>query len=647
MWKCMMLSAALLGAALLPCAAQDNDMKAVAAKYPHENAIIWNHSEHVIFDFEEGALMAKSDVSEETLLLTDEATRYYTTGTIYHSSFHKLDKWQAATLVPDDRKDYRTIKTTESKTTRSEDESVFYDDTNETRITFGSLTKFARTQLNYTVAHTDVHFLPGFYFQSGVPIREASFKVTVPKGVKLKYIVKGMNQQWIKMEKEESRSETTYSWTATNVPKVKTYDDGPSASYYIPHVLIYVESYQHKSQDTATMVFSKVEDLYRYYYPFVKKINSKPNDSLTKLVAEVTRGATSDRDKAERIYHWVQQNIRYIAFEDGMGGFIPREAAAVCSRKFGDCKDMSSLLVAMCRTAGLDAYFTWIGTRRKPYIYAEVPLPIVDDHMICTVKLGNDYIFMDGTDPIIPFGTPPSGLQGKEALIGIDKKDFKVIKVPEMDHDLNLVTDSTHVALVGNTMKGSVDISYKGYAAWRIAGILQYRNENEMKDAMQSITRRGSNKYLQTDFNYKTGQTAAKDMNLHSEFTLSDYARNIDKEWYVNLNLQRTYEDEHADIAERRIPIVFSYKNKIRQVVVMDIPQGYKVTYLPADKSEKVPGLWSYKLAYKQTGKQVTLTKEYELFTMNITPDQFKDHNKLVEGLKNEYKESIVLTKEK
>jgi len=644
MWKCITVGAVLLSAGTFTCAAQEEDIKAVAARYPNDNAIIWNHAEHVLFRFDDGNLTAKSNTTEEILLLKDDAARYYNTGTIYHSSFHKLDKWQAASIVPDG-KGYRTIKTTDAKTTRSEDESVFYDDASQTRITFGSLSKYARTRLNYTVEHSDMHFLPGFYFQSGVPVYEASFKVTVPRGVKLRYIMRGQHQDLVKMSKEEGRNETTYIWTANNVPKNKSYDDGPAAAYYIPHVLIYIDSYQSRNQDSATKVFSKVEDLYRYYYPFIKKINNKPDEALTKLTADVVKGAASDREKAARIYRWVQQNIKYIAFEDGMGGFIPREAAAICSRRFGDCKDMSSLLVAMCRSAGLDAYFTWIGTRRKPYTYEDVPLPIVDNHMICTVKLGNEYVFMDGTDPVIPFGVPPAALQGKEALVGIDSKNFKVIKVPEMDNTANLITDSTHVRLDGNMIKGSVDVGYQGYGAWGIAGMLQYRNGNELKDALLGLTRRGSNKYLQTRFDYKVDSNSWKHLRLYSEFTLGDYASNIDKEWYVNLNLQRTYEDEHVDIAERKVPIIFSYKNKVREVVVMDIPQGYKVTYVPADKESKVPGLWRYKLSYQQLGKQVKLIKEYELYTLNITPDQFKDHNRMVADLQKEYKESIVLTK--
>lgn len=122
--------------------------------------------------------------------------------------------------------------------------------------------------------------------------------------------------------------------------------------------------------------------------------------------------------------------MHYVAFEDKLGGFIPREAADICKRKFGDCKDMTSIQVALYRKAGIDAYFTWIGTRHKPYTYEEVPLPITDNHMICTIKLDGKWVFLDGTDPLIPFGIPPQGIQGKEALVGIDANNYKIITVP-------------------------------------------------------------------------------------------------------------------------------------------------------------------------------------------------------------------------
>ena len=41
---------------------------------------------------------------------------------------------------------------------------------------------------------------------------------------------------------------------------------------------------------------------------------------------EITKGVVSDVDKIKMVFYWVQNNIRYIAFENGIMGFdIARE----------------------------------------------------------------------------------------------------------------------------------------------------------------------------------------------------------------------------------------------------------------------------------------------------------------------------------
>ena len=36
---------------------------------------------------------------------------------------------------------------------------------------------------------------------------------------------------------------------------------------------------------------------------------------------EITKGTTGDLDKVRKIFYWMHDNIRYIAFEDGIAGF--------------------------------------------------------------------------------------------------------------------------------------------------------------------------------------------------------------------------------------------------------------------------------------------------------------------------------------
>ncbi len=640
--RCAFLMLALAGLQPLVCSAQDEAVKSAVARYPDDHAVVWSMDERIRIEEDNGVLKARSNKVEEILLLDEQAVPLLNTGSIYHSFFHKLEGWTAATLVPQGDR-YKEVKATQSKTNSSADESVFYDDAQETQVTFGNLSKFSRTHLEYTILHTDMHFLPGFYFQSHMPIRKASFEVTVPNNVTLGYLLQGQNQQWIRMTKEQGRRETVYTWKVQDVPKARHYSDGPDVPFYVPHLLIYIADYTPRHAKTATRVFSKPGDLYNYYYPFIRNINKERNAPLEHMVDSIISGAASPRDKAARIYNWVQHNIRYIAFEDGLGGFIPREAASICARRYGDCKDMSSLLVAMCRYAGLDAYFTWIGTRSKPYTYGDVPLPIVDNHMIGALKLNDEFLFMDGTDPMIPFGIPPYNIQGKEALIAIDSGKYQVVKLPEIDAGRNTFEDTTYIAIEGTLIKGTVDIHFTGYPAWNIAIGLQYRSEEEKKLAVKAQVSRGSDNYVQKNFSFAAASTPGKELALHSDFTIDGYARKAGKEWYVNLNMARHFGDEFADTAERRVPIVFRYKSTTREVINMDIPAGYKVDYLPPSSAEDVPGLWSYKISYRKTDRQVQLVKEYRLYTLAIAPAQFPDHNRMVDALRREYKESVVL----
>jgi len=630
----------------LACAqayAQDLDYDSIATKYSNESAVMTNNTEHLVIKFEKGEFTAESYITEEKLLINDLAPSLYNTQTVYHSYFNTLDEIKGESLIPDGRH-YRSIKASGYKTTSSERENVFYDDAKQTQVSFAGLEKGSLTRVNYSIIHKDPHFLPVFYFQSYVPVANCSFEITAPKTMKLKFVIKGNSKELIKQQTREKGSNIIYTWTATDVPAIKSYDDAPAAPYYALHIIPYIESYKEQGTDEDVRVLGNPDDLYHYYYNFIKDVNKKDDSVLDNVVADVTRGDKTPRQKAQHIYEWVQKNMHYVAFEDKLGGFIPREAADICKRKFGDCKDMTSIQVALYRKAGIEAHFTWIGTRHKPYTYEDVPLPITDNHMICTIKLDGKWVFLDGTDPLIPFGIPPSGIQGKEALIGIDAKSYKIETVPVLPAADNVTVDSTSIHIADKNVAGTIKTKYKGYHAWLIGEVMMYRSDNDKEKTVRSITSRGSNKFLQSSYDYKPIDNDGKDVSLTSQFEVKDYVQSLGKEYYVNLNMQRSYMDEYVDVKERSAPIEYDYKNVIRQVVTLDIPKGYHVSYMPPDKAHSVDGLLSYKISYHKTSSQVQLVKEFELQSLYVNPDKFVAQNNLVEELKKQYKESVVLT---
>ncbi len=617
--------------------------EAILERYRTENAVITNNTEHLIIKNVGGALVAESSITHEKLLISEMSPGLYNKEYIFHSYFNKLEQFDAEALIPSE-KGYRKKKDYLDKTTTSEQENIFYDDAKQTEISFSGLTKNSVLKTTYTISHTDLHMLPVFYFQESIPAVKQVFEITAPKYVQFKFVLKGDHTDWIKQTTEEGKNTITYRFTADNVPALKELADLPSVTYYMPHVIPFITAYQLPHDERPTQMLSDPSQLYAYYYHFIKDVNLVKDDLLSKTAQDVTKGDKTDREKAAHIYQWVQQNMHYIAFEDSLGGYVPRQAADICRRKFGDCKDMASILTAMCREVGLKAYFTWIGTRHKPYTYDETPLPLVDNHMICALKIGEEWLFMDGTDPLIPFGYNPSGIQGKEAMIAIDEKNFKIIKVSETPANVNAVTDSTYLQINGKSVAGRVKMGYKGYPAWNLESTLLYYKNEDRDKYVRAITSRGSNKFVQKSYKYYQNEKDEKEASLALDFTIDNYVQNAGKEYYINMNLNRNFEDDYVDAKDRNVGISYKFKTKVKEVVVLDIPKGFKATYVPPDAANSLNDMWEYKLSYKVTPEQIILTKDYELKTLMLPVDKFAANNKMVEELKKQYKESVVLT---
>lgn len=631
---------ALMCCAVLSARAQEG-YEDIIARYKTENAVA-TITEHLTIRNEGGKLVASSDISKERLLISDLSPGLYNSESIYHSFFNQLDHFDAEALIPSD-KGYRRKKDYMNKTRKSESENIFYDDSKQTEITFSGLTRYSVLKTNYTINHTDLHMLPSFYFQESMPAVKMVFMVTAPKYVQMKFVMKGTHTDWIKQTTEEGKNTITYTFTAEHVPALKTFDDLPSISYYMPHVLPFITSYKLPKDDQATPMLANPAELYAYYYNFIKDINTREDENLGKIALELTKDDKTDREKAAHIYQWVQKNIHYIAFEDSLGGFVPRQASDICRRKFGDCKDMASILTAMCRKVGLKAYFTWIGTRHRPYTYEETPLPIVDNHMICALQLGDEWLFLDGTDPLIPFGYNPSGIQGKEALIGIDKDHFKILVVPEAPAQLNMINDSTHIHIEGSGVAGRVTTQFKGYPAWMLQSALMYYKNEDRERYIKGVAQCGNNKFVQKSYTYTPMETGMKDAGITSDFTVDNYIQTVGKEHYVNMNLNRSF-DNWVDVEDRNVAVSYKYKYKVTEVVTLDIPKGYKATYVPENASGRLDGLWSFDISYTALPDKVVLTKKYELNTLTLPVERFAENNKMVENLRKQYKESIVLT---
>ncbi|HVS97412.1 MAG TPA: DUF3857 domain-containing protein [Puia sp.] len=628
----------LLSAAALRSPVDAQSLAGIQSRYPGEQEVVLDHTLHYRITLKDGLPVVASEESQKILYLSAESGAYFSKYAFYHSGFHQVQQFSAYTLTADSKK----IKVTDFKTTDSKSNGVFFDDVKETSFDFPGVTQGSVGTLETSMLHKDPHMLSPFFFTRSIPVVHTELKITFPKEMTIRYVLKGNDTGRIAFTRETRHGETVYTFEARDLPAEKPYADAPDNNWYATHVVFYIEKYA-DGQGRTVDYLTNPGDLYHLYHGYIQNINKEAGPELRRLVDSLCRDTRSPEEKARRIYGWVQQNIKYIAFEQGMEGYIPRDGNLVCSRRFGDCKDMSSILTLMLRTAGIPAWYTWIGTRDLPYTYTETPLPIVDDHMICTIRLNDKYIFLDGTDPNCIFGMPTEAIQDKQALLALDDSTYKIITVPIPPKEANLLTDTTILSLAGDELKGTISIDYAGYFSNQLRDMLAYSEPKDVEDQMRSRFNRGSDKFRLDSF--RIGDAVDKaHTRLTASFTLQDYAKHLGDEWFINLNLFKFYQHEEIDYPKRKMPIEFHFLNRRKYVVVLNIPDGYQVSYLPSGKTYQ-NAVWGFRMTYEKKGKQLVFTQEFDNDHLMLQPSQFSEWNKVLENLFPLYRETISLQK--
>jgi hypothetical protein len=635
----------------LRLAAQGQAVPTVAAlqkEYPGQQATYLDLRTDLTVEIRRDSVQVLARHHHDMLHLGEESAGY-AYDQVYSAHFSRLQKLEARTLapVPGTTDKYKTLKVTTFKNKADVQDGIFFDDTRTTSFSFPAIGPGARTITDYTVLHPDARFLLPFYFGSYVPVRHSELTITAPKGVVINYKLFNVGKLPIKFSKQEQGGSVVYRWTADNLPAATRDEDAPKSSYYLPHLVYYVE--QATIAGKQQQLLSGVPQLYSLYADFVRRIQPHDSPALKRQVEELVAGAPTPEEKARRIYYWVQDNVRYIAFEQGLRGFVPHAAGLVYERRYGDCKDMANLTTEMLRLAGLKSYLTWVGTRDLPYKYAELATPGVDNHMISTCELApGQYTFLDATSRHTPFGMPSAFIQGKEGLLALDGTQSKVVPIPSVAPARNGTDDRSVLTLDGTGLHGTGQVEMSGYAKVDQSYALDGLDKIQEPKYVKALLERGNNKFFVDK--YAVQNLAARDqpLRLTYDYRVQDYVQKLDDELYVNLNLERPLAHDRLDSLVRHLPRMSEFAHTDHTRTELVVPAGYEVSYLPpAAHAGEASGPLKFSISYERQGDRIIQNRELTVNYLLLPPGQFGQWNGVVDKLGAAYREVVILKKKK
>ncbi len=172
----------------------------------------------------------------------------------------------------------------------------------------------------------------------------------------------------------------------------------------------------------ATVTLSTLTD-WREYVEWERALLSEvfeSNAQLRALATRLTRGASTPRERFDRIFHFVAQEIRYQQdYETTIAGVRPHSCPVVLERGYGDCKDKAVLMILLGREVGLDIRFAILRTSNAGRVLRNVPNQQFN-HAIVYVPTQEGIergFFMDPTTDGLDMGNLREDDQGATALV--------------------------------------------------------------------------------------------------------------------------------------------------------------------------------------------------------------------------------------
>ena len=516
---------------------------------------------------------------------------------------------------------------------------IFYDD---------SRVKFYNIMLPYMgfgamveveKIFNDSKYLTRVMFHSSYATNEKIIRLKVPSWLQLD--IREMNFAGNKIEKTQETigKKTVYTFTMRDLPPVLSEKSALPAAYTLPHIIVLVKSFEVDGKQYKG--FENVSDLYKWYNLLYKKCNNQ-TASLKAKATEIVKGKTTDIDKVKSIFYWVQDNIRYIAFEDGYAGFVPQTAQDVFKNKYGDCKGMANLLTEMLKLNGFDAHMTWIGTKHIPYDYT-VPSLCVDNHCISTIYLGGKPYFLDATEKYVPLGEYAYRIQGKEALIE-KGENYEVIKVPVADKAQNKILTQASFVLQDNILKGHLKITFSGEERTGFHQYFQGLPTDRKKEFLQDMLEFGNDNLVAA--NVKTSDLNNREIPIVIEGDI-DLSNNIirdEKEVYAGIDFFPRKLTSYMPDEKRMAPYEFNSIYTIEDEIELNVP-GYKVTGLPEAMNQQATD-YGFNGSYSQQGNKILLKKQLSISSGRVKKDDFTNWSDFLKKLKDFNNNIVVVEKD-
>jgi hypothetical protein len=384
-------------------------------------------------------------------------------------------------------------------------------------------------------------------------------------------------------------------------------------------------------------------DSWQSFGKWINTLNADVNTLPPARVAELkkmTDTIKTDKEKARYLYRYMQQNIRYVSIQLGIGGLKPFPASFVDQKKYGDCKALANYMAAMLKAVGIPSCYAIInaGANALP---ADPKFPEnVFNHVILCVPFKNDTTWLECTSTTQPFGKLGTFTENRKALL-ISADGGKLVSTPKSTIADNQFNSTAHVML-------NADGSAKAELHFLSTG--EYRSmyiglEAEKLDDQKEYLIRYLNMKQPSAFNFKTGadKDGTKEVNIALEYNRFYDLAVGDKQFY-HPGVFDLWRVTLPETDKRKTDYYFENPMQKSCVTTIDLPAGFEMETLPANVKLKFSyGDFEASYQYNKDKNQIISTVKFNLTNQVIPAAKYTEMQQYMESIAKAQNKKFVI----
>lgn len=407
------------------------------------------------------------------------------------------------------------------------------------------------------------------------------------------------------------------------------------------------------------------EEVAEWYWGIVKD-QFEPSEEIKAAVRAAIANARTREEKIAAIFHKLVTEVRYEALELSNHSYRPFKASHTFARRYGDCKDVSTLLIVMLAEAGVDADFVLVRAHDGFVGRVDISAPSmrIFNHAITFVPPaagpGEPHtpadkqpqgMFLDATARYFGVRELPHANQGAVAFI-VKKggESGGSLVIPYAAPEENLTRTHTTVKIESD---GSAMVETNTYLRGQSAGTVRatFQEGTRRKEIFEKMASRlfPGCEVIRCEF------SDLADYNRPAEYSatlaVSRLGRLEGERLALPINLMKhALTRTLATLETRKHELVMAYLYKIETTCDYRIPPGWRLVtpaQLPREVSYSCKGAsYSMKCALNESGNVLTVRTEFVITEPRVTQSDYPDFRKFCNDVDKLEEEEIVLEKE-